>query len=359
MQSSPIPAIVPVTAAFPDSPPKEAASPINICTDRELMKESDVPVDAIAAPAKKFAQTAVAAAVARPGQPVAMDGPELRCNYPPLRVRLPPNARIGNAPAAKQQRVAPEVNRDEAEPAAVAVAVTVATAEPEATAATAAAAGRPRYLSVAAAATETGLPKAVVKSWAAQGFMDTLKPGSDNSHRLVEMGDLMRFVELKREIARTDLRKKLEEEQAERQLAADAQDCEEEKERGDITLVYLRVPEEEDPADRKQRSLDGDPEDLTPQQVHALNVGLQQLGDATGFNNRKTCPTVGEVGSAEDLDRTGFDEVVTHILGRKINRIVLAYPGQICNAGAWPLFKWLCDSFDVAIVCLHQTESAQ
>ena len=319
----------------------------------------DEQINALAIGPREPAPTAHAAAVVQDCPPVdAVTVPRCsagpRSDSPPLRMRVPPNARLGSS---KRQRVA-ATEVDETEPAVVAVPVAIVV-DVEPGAPSQPPQERPRYLSVAAAATETGLPKAVVKSWAAQGFMDTLKPGSDNSHRLVEMGDLMRFVELKREIARTDLRKKLEEEQAERQLAADAQDCEEEKERGDITLVYLRVPEEEDPADRKQRSLDGDPEDLTPQQVHALNVGLQQLGDATGFNNRKTCPTVGEVGSAEDLDRTGFDEVVTHILGRKINRIVLAYPGQICNAGAWPLFKWLCDSFDVAIVCLHQTESAQ
>jgi len=76
---------------------------------------------------------------------------------------------------------------------------------------------RCRYLTVAAAAKETGLPVAVVKSWASQGHIDTLKPGSDNSHRLVEMVDLLRFVELKRERARTDVRKELEEAAAAKQ----------------------------------------------------------------------------------------------------------------------------------------------
>jgi hypothetical protein len=330
----------------------------------------DVPINAL----KELAQTAVAAALANcklAGSPVNVKprSPAPRCDSPPLRIRLPPNARLGAGHATKRQRVAPgpEVEEAEVEAAPVAESDAVQLAKPAVATPNQAQSRspkqtpqRPRYLSVAAAATETGLPKAVVKSWATQGLMDTLKPGSDNSHRLVEMGDLMRFVELKREIARADLRKKLEEEQAER-LAADSQDNEEEEQKsGDKTLVYLRVPEEELPAAEPQTpESDVDPEDLTPQQIHALGVKLQQLMNATGFNNRKTCLSVGEVGPADDLNRTGFEEVIAKIIGRKINRLALAYPGQICNAGAWPLFKWLCDAFDVAIVCLRQTESIE
>ena len=189
----------------------------------------DVQINALAIGPREPAPTAHAAAVVQDCPPVdAVTVPRCsagpRSDSPPLRMRVPPNARLGSS---KRQRVA-ATEVDETEPAVVAVPVAIvepgAPSQPPQE--------RPRYLSVAAAATETGLPKAVVKSWAAQGFMDTLKPGSDNSHRLVEMGDLLRFVALKRELARTDMRKKLEEEQAER-LAADSKSSDEEEQRRD------------------------------------------------------------------------------------------------------------------------------
>ena len=308
----------------------------------------DVQINALAIGPREPAPTAHAAAVVQDCPPVdAVTVPRCsagpRSDSPPLRMRVPPNARLGSS---KRQRVA-ATEVDETEPAVVAVPVAIvepgAPSQPPQE--------RPRYLSVAAAATETGLPKAVVKSWAAQGFMDTLKPGSDNSHRLVEMGDLLRFVALKRELARTDMRKKLEEEQAER-LAADSKSSDEEEQRRDRALVYVRV--DENLADREAR-LDRDKEELTPQQIHEINVQLQQLGNTMGFPDRKTSMTVGEMGSAYDLSREGFDAVVTHILQRTIDRLVIFRPSQVCSAGAWPLFKWLCDSFDVAIVCAEST----
>jgi hypothetical protein len=56
------------------------------------------------------------------------------------------------------------------------------------------------------------------------------------------------------------------------------------------------------------------------------------------------------VADNEDLDRTGFEEMMMRlIIQRRIKRLVISDREQVCSAGAWPLFEWLCKQHDVMI----------
>lgn len=263
----------------------------------------------------------------------------------PLRVRVPVHPR-------KRPRVdaADPIDLDEAKeaPAPAPSPAEVATAPLPAP--TPAPVPTRRFLSVAAAATREGLPKSVVKSWAAQGLVETLRPGSDSSHRLVESGDLRRFVELKRERARADVRRQLQAERAQRQDEEEDGDDDGDDDEGDPEwqrriLLYVRidgVPALND---------DGEPEP-TPEQKRALKDLALQLERQSGYNDPDTRMVGMEVGSADDLQRPIFaDAVWKHILRRKIERLVLLDRHQACSDGAWPLFELLCRHHGVEIVC--------
>jgi len=118
--------------------------------------------------------------------------------------------------------------------------------------------------------------------------------------------------------------------------------------------VYVRVNEDA----QALKSGNRDEEAHTPEQIQVLKVRLQELANTTGFNHAKSCTTAGEVGLVDDLERDGFNVVMTHILQRTIDRLVISHPGQVCSAGAWPLFKWLCDTFDVVIVCAESRSAS-
>lgn len=193
----------------------------------------------------------------------------------------------------------------------------------------------PQYVSMATAEEQTGISRNHIKSWAGQSLINTLKPGSNSSHRLVDLGDLRRFIELKRESANAKARRELENEQ---QVG------------GNRTLIYVRAdpPKEFDEANWED-------EELTEEEKRLRFKPLQDKVDkikkhlAGVFASSAVCQ--GLEFYSNKLDRPGFEALVMdQILKRKINRIVVSAQDQICPEDVWPLFAWLCQQHGVAIL---------
>ncbi len=205
--------------------------------------------------------------------------------------------------------------------------------------------GHSAFQSVAAAAAQTGLPKGVVKNWVAQGLVATLRPGSDHSHRLVDVQDLQRLVELKRESADKEAREELEQMHRD-SLLEDSANVSESPSRSfnsqSRTLLYVRI--------------DSAP-DLTEEHYNVLFKEMfLRLHQACGISNDAASRAVcSEIAAAKNLDRDGFTAIVMEvILNRKIDRLVVMHRNHLCPESAWPLFLWLAKQHDVAIICAEQ-----
>lgn len=199
-------------------------------------------------------------------------------------------------------------------------------------AAAAAVVPRFQFVSASVAAKQIGLPKAIVKSWAAQGLIDTLKPGSDASHRLIDVLDLARFVEMKRERASGHTRVQVEQE-FEQQL------------RGLNTLLYVRHPP---PANLLLDDMSEEEITLHSKPLESMAAKMRNLLHL----DPNVCFSLSElVADNEDLDRIGFENIMMRlVLRRKIERLVISNREQVCSAAVWPLFEWICKQHDVSIV---------
>jgi hypothetical protein len=205
----------------------------------------------------------------------------------------------------------------------VASAAAPARATSAATAATAAAAAPPQFqfVSDSVAAQRTGLPKAIIKSWATQGLIDSLKPGSDASHRLIDIIDLARFVELKRERASSEVRLQIKQEQ--KMLTR-------------RTLVLVR----EAPPIESDVEMSEDDLKLYSQPLWAK---ARQMAELLRIDPAICTFELDLDADNTDPERVGFAQ-------RKISCLVMSDREQVCTLAVWPLFEWLCKHHDVAII---------
>jgi len=189
----------------------------------------------------------------------------------------------------------------------------------------------PPYLFVNAtqAAQRTGVSKDVVKLWAAQGLIGSLKPGSDASHRLIDVYSLVRHIEQKYERANADARDRLQMEQE--QLVKPSEPR---------TVLYMRQapPTDEEMSDDELTLATKPLEAKCMQMRQLLRLDPSTCFFASELNNDHT-----------DLNRVGFVELMKLVLDRSIDRLVITDREQVCPNALWPLFDWLCRHHDVAI----------
>lgn len=236
-----------------------------------------------------------------------------------------------------------------------------------------------RFLSVAEAAAHEGLPKGVVQAWVAQGLLVTLKPGLNNSRRLVDHASLRERVEMEiqRERALAVMRKQLNSRRVQRRHDDDDDDDDSEEDDDDDDegeqeeedeelewryrriLLFVRLDEEAAAVtgSHSMRAPGSDSKEdgeLEQQQQQALSALTKQLDRAAGITNPATRMVCQEVGRARDVHRPGLRKVMEHIFERKIDRLVLFSRDDICDAASWSLFEFLCQSHDVDITCVTQ-----
>lgn len=188
------------------------------------------------------------------------------------------------------------------------------------------------FVSAAVAAQRTGLPKGIIKTWLAEGLVGSLRPGSDASHRLVDLVDLTRFVEMKRERATNDARTQVEHEH---------------KMRSRRTLLWVTQPPLPDDQDMDDNMSEADIELL----CKPLEDKAKQMREMLRIDPKASFCAYEHAADANDLDRAGFEQVMMQlILPRKINRLVISDRKQVCSEAVWPLFEWLCRQHEIKVI---------
>ena len=191
-----------------------------------------------------------------------------------------------------------------------------------------------RFVNIVVAADEVGLPRSTVASWVSQSMVRNLKPGANNSHRLVDMECLRQLVAQRTEPALP------------RPIGA----------ANKRTLFYtLLFPGETEHMsdDEVQRALADGGRDLRQRLIQSgrivvadLPPGLQQL-------------YWGEVGTADEIagERVAFSRVIDAILARDIDVLVIRRPERCCEPQVFRFLEWLCARNHVSIVCAETAES--
>jgi len=188
------------------------------------------------------------------------------------------------------------------------------------------------FVSAAVAAQRTGLAKSIIKTWLAEGLIGSLRPGSDASHRLVDLVDLTQFVEMKRERATNDARTQVEHEH---------------KMRSRRTLLWVTQPPLADDQDMDDNMSEADIELL----CKPLEDKAKQMREMLRIDPKASFCAYEHAADTNDLDRAGFEQVVMQfILPRKINRLAISDRKQVCSEAVWPLFEWLCRQHDVEVI---------
>ncbi|MDR3570656.1 MAG: hypothetical protein P4L81_00430 [Candidatus Pacebacteria bacterium] len=193
-----------------------------------------------------------------------------------------------------------------------------------------------QFVSASVAAQRTGLPKHIIKTWAATGIIASLKPGSDASHRLIDLSDLLHFIEMKRESPDASARQQVENEQ---------------KMRDRRTLIWVRggPPMAMDGIAAQGQGQGRMSEEEIKMHTDALQLQGQRMEKLLGIDPATRVYGL-ELSASNDLNRAGFqDIVINHILQRKLDCLVIGDRDHVCPDAVWPLFEWLCRQYDVEI----------
>lgn len=207
-------------------------------------------------------------------------------------------------------------------------------------------AGRLLFAPVAAAAAEVGLPKAVVQRWIADEQVAFIRPQPNNSHRLVDMQDLRRYLEHKRHTNTTVAKSKTR------------------------VLVYALVQ----PRPKSSDDRDGHPpaenmaDVVTPESsdseaevdvdnaegVHRRVVDqVRAVADAMNLVHGKYMYN-GDIADADDwAHRPCFDLMVDKIVAREIHTVVAASPAHLARGSAFRMLHRLCQRNGVEIKCVR------